>query len=109
MNRIYDKVGYAEQVEVRPGRWEDVITERQFYGELVDKRYRDQSAADQVNDNLRLESDIEIIADAYALEHFSKIRYICYGGARWVVNSVKVDHPRLHCRMGGLYHGPTPS
>lgn len=107
MNRFYGKVGYSNQVEVRPGVWEDQIHEHEHYGELVQKRYRNQNVQDQVHDDLRLDTDIEIIADAYAFEHFSKIRYICYGGARWVVTSVRVDHPRLYLTIGGIYNGPT--
>jgi hypothetical protein len=43
------------------------------------------------------------------LEHFSNIRYICYGGARWVTKSLSYDKPRVHLQIGGVYNGPTPN
>lgn len=106
MNRFFGKVGYAERVQVRPGRWEDKIIEREFFGELVQKRYRNQSVPDQVHDDIRLNTDVEIIADAYLLENFSKIKYVCYGGGRWMVTGIEVDHPRIRLTLGGLYNGP---
>lgn len=108
MNRFYGNVGYAIQEEKRPGVWEDKVVEREYYGELVSKSWREQVAADQVHDNLKLNTDIEIIANPFAIEHFSTIRYICYGGTRWVVTGVSCDYPRLHLTIGGIYNGPTP-
>lgn len=108
MNRFYGNVGYALQVETRPGVWVDKIVERDHFGNFTEKTWREQSAVDQVNDNLRLNSNLDIIASPFAIEHFSKIRYICYGGARWVVTSVTDRNPRLHLTLGGIYNGPTP-
>lgn len=108
MNRFYGKVGYAVQEEVRTGVWEDIITERNYFGELVEKSWREQQAADQVHTNLKLNTNIKIVADSFAINHFSNIRYICYGGARWMVTGVKAEHPRIILTIGGLYNGPTP-
>lgn len=108
MNRFYGKIGYAVQEEVRTGVWEDKISERNHFGELVDKSWREQQSADQVHDNLRINTNIEIIADQFAIDHFSHIRYVCYGGARWTVTGVKAEHPRLILTLGGIYNGPTP-
>lgn len=107
MNRFYDKVGYAIQEETRPSVWEDRITEQLYYGELVNKGYRDNYVADNVHQDLRLDSDIEIIANPFAIQHFSKIRYVCYGGTRWIVTGVRPDYPRIHLTIGGIYNGPT--
>lgn len=110
MNRFYGKVGYAEQKEIEPGRWEDVVVEREYYGELVNKSYREQSVSDQIHDNLRLNTDIEIIANPYAIDHFSNIRYVVYGGTRWTVTGVRIegDNPRINLTIGGVYNGPLP-
>ena len=32
MARYYGRIGYAETVETIPGVWEEVITERNYYG-----------------------------------------------------------------------------
>lgn len=108
MNRFYGNVGYAIQVETNKGRWEDSIVERPYYGELKDRSWRNNVAADQVHDNIRLNTDLEIIANPFAIEHFSEIRYVCYGGARWVVTGITCKYPRIHLTLGGIYNGPIP-
>lgn len=108
MARFFGKIGYAEQVETRPSVWTDVITEREHYGESDDRSWRYHNVTDQVNEDLRLDMTFDIIVDAYAIKHFSNIRYICYGGARWAVTKLSYDHPRLHLTIGGIYNGPVP-
>jgi hypothetical protein len=109
MARYYDKVGYGIQQEVRKSVWQDVIVEQPYFGETLDLGYKYQSETDHANDNLNLDTEFEVIADAFMLEHFSQIRYICYGGARWKVTGLKYDPPRVHIRVGGVYNGPTPN
>ena len=109
MNRFYGNVGYAIQEEVRPSVWEDRIIERPYFGELVTKGYRENYVPDNVHQDLKLDTDIEIIANPFAIEHFSKIRYVCYYGTRWIVTSARLDYdnPRIRLTIGGVYHGPT--
>jgi hypothetical protein len=108
MARYYGEVGYAVQKEVRPSVWEDVITERPYFGETVERSFRFQNPADQISNNLMLNTDFDIIADAFAIDHFSNIRYIVYGGTRWSITSVSIDDPRIHLKVGGIYNGPIP-
>ena len=35
MAKFYGAIGYVETVETSPGVWEEQITERNYYGELV--------------------------------------------------------------------------
>ena len=108
MARYYGKVGYAVQKEIRPSVWEDVITERLYFGETVDRSFRFQNPVDQISNNLMLNTDFDIIADDFAIDHFSNIRYIVYGGTRWCITSVSYDKPRIHLKVGGVYNGPVP-
>lgn len=108
MARFFGKVGYADQVETRPSVWTDVITERELYGETDDMSWRYKSASDQVNNNLVLDRTFDLIVDRFAMDHYSTIRYICYGGARWEVTKLSYEYPRIHLTVGGIYHGPTP-
>ena len=108
MARYYGEVGYAVQREVRPSVWEDEITERLYFGETVERSYRFQTPQDQISNNLMLNTDFDIIADDFAIDHWSHIRYIVYGGTRWSVTSISVDRPRIHLKVGGIYNGPVP-
>lgn len=107
MARFFDKVGYGITGEVVGGVWSDTITERALYGEVLEAT-SSLEPTDQVNDNVRLQNRISVVADAFALENFSNIKYVMWAGSPWTVNSVKVERPRLILSLGGVYSGPRP-
>lgn len=103
--RFCGEIGYGESVEIAPGVWEDVITGRMYYGDVV-RNTRRISDAETINPNITVNNSISIVADAYATEHFHAIRYIEWAGTLWTVTEVEVQSPRLLLRLGGVYHGP---
>lgn len=109
-NKFYGAVGYAENLETAPnsGIWEDVITERKYYGDILQMTRR-LEGEDKINEDIVLSNSVSIVADAYAYEHFFAIRYVEMAGVLWIVNTVEVRSPRLILRMGGKYDGPTPA
>ena len=108
MTKFAGKIGYGEQVEVAPGEYEQVITERPVRGEVL-RNSRRLAADDKINNDLSVGNSISIVADAYSREHFFAMQYVWWAGVRWIVSNVDVDHPRLVLRLGGVYHGPTVS
>lgn len=107
MNKFYGIVGYAETRETdSPGVWEEQITERAYYGDVLRNARRWENANNQLNDNLNINNSISILADAYAYEHIGFIRYVEWMGARWKVTNVEVQRPRLLLTIGGVYNGP---
>ena len=104
MAKYYGKVGFAEQVQVSPGVWEDKIIERNYYGDLIRNTRRYQTA-DKVNDDLNISNEISIIADPYARLNFHKLKYVEFMGAKWKVSNVDVQYPRLILSVGGVYNG----
>lgn len=99
--------GYTEQKPDDPDVWEEVLVERNYYGDLK----RDTSRwvnGEHLNDNLVVNNLISIVADAFALDHFFAIRYAWWMGARWKVTHVEVQPPRLILTLGGVYNGPRP-
>lgn len=107
MAKFYGEIGYGETVKTKPGVWEDVITERKAFGDIL-RNSRGLEANEKVNNDITVGNSISIVADAYANEHFFAMRYIRWLGAEWVVKNVVVEPPRLILRLGGLYNGPTP-
>lgn len=105
MAKFRGEIGYGENVEIRPGVWEDVITEMVYSGDVVRNSRRLQER-EKVNDDLSVGNSISIVADAYLSEHFFAIRYIRWQGALWKVDDVQVQSPRLLLRLGGVYNGP---
>lgn len=104
MAKYYGVIGYAETVETAPGVYEEQITERNYYGELVRNTRRLQTS-DQVNDNINIANEISIIADPFATQNFHAMRYVEFMGAKWKITNVEVRYPRLILTIGGLYNG----
>lgn len=106
MTRFFGAVGYAESTRV-DGIVEEVITEREYYGdELRSLRYFQDS--DSILGQVKQQTRISVIADAYALENYEDIRYVVKAGTPWTVDSVSVERPRLVLTLSDKYNGPRP-
>jgi len=105
MAKFYGEIGYGESMETAPGVWEDVITEKSYFGDVI-RNSRQLREGEGVNNDLSVGNSISIVADAYANEHFFAIRYIGWAGTLWTVKNVDVQSPRLILRLGGVYNGP---
>jgi hypothetical protein len=109
MVRFYGNIGYGRSVETAPGVAENVVVEKTYYGDIF-RLTKDQIASSEtVNDELRINIELSIVADDYMHTHLNEIYYIIYQGKRWKVSQVTPDRPRLKFRLGGVYNGPTPS
>lgn len=110
MARFYGNVGYGVSTETSTGSdvWEDVITERPYFGDVIrDTRHLDP-AVDSVNSDISVSNSISINADEYAFGHWHLIKYVEWEGGRWTVPSVEVRRPRLILGIGKVYNGPGP-
>lgn len=106
MARFAGNVGFGVSTETRPGYFEDVITERSYFGD-VRRAARQAVTTDKVNDDLILENTVEIVADAYASDNIFAIRYVEWAGTNWKVLNAEIQGVRLLLRLGGVYNGPT--
>nr|DAU02041.1 MAG TPA: hypothetical protein [Caudoviricetes sp.] len=104
MAKFFGPIGYAVTKEVKPGVWEEEITERNYSGDLIRNRRRLQTT-DQLNDNINVANEISIVADPFAYENFCSMRYVVFMGAKWKISDVDVQYPRLILTVGGLYNG----
>lgn len=108
MAKFYGAVGYGVTVDKGDGVWDQTITERLYYGDVL-RNTRKWEKGEHLNDNLNVANSISIVADAYAYEHFFAIRYVEWMGTKWKVSDVEVDRPRLILTIGGVYNGPEES
>ena len=104
MSKFYGKVGYIRTEEKRPGIYEEIVTERFYYGDITRRSLRWENTG-AINDSINLTNEISIIADPYCYEHFSELRYIEFMGAKWKIASIQVERPRITLTLGGLYIG----
>lgn len=105
MAKFYGIIGYSETQETTPGVWEEKITERYYYGDLLRNTNKFQSS-EQLNDNINISNEVSIVADPYARDNVHLMRYIRFDGsdAKWKVISVEVQRPRLILTVGGVYN-----
>lgn len=104
MAKFFGAIGYAETVETSPGVWNEAITERDYYGDVLDNGWKLQSS-DKVNDDINIANKISILSDPFANQNFYKMRYVVYMGVKWKIEKVEVQSPRLILTIGGLYNG----
>lgn len=104
MAKFYGIIGYANTVETTPGVYTERITTRSYFGD-VSRNTRRLQGSGQVNDNVEVANQISIVADPFAYQNFHSMRYVEYMGAKWKINNVEVQHPRLILTIGGLYNG----
>lgn len=103
MAKWYGKIGYAQTSETKPGVWEELIVERNYYGELV-RNTRSLASSGNLNDNINVANEISIVADPFANQNFHSMRYVEFMGAKWKINNVEVQYPRLRLTIGGVYN-----
>lgn len=109
MARFFGEVGYGESIETPSdsGVWTDVITEAEYYGDVI-RNTRKLNSGESLNDDISVSNSISIVADDYAFAHFFKIKYVRWSGVLWTVTDVEVKNPRLILSLGSVYNGPTP-
>lgn len=105
MAKYYGAIGYAETVETEPGDWNEEITERNYYVDVIRNTRRLESSGN-LNDNINVSNEFSIVADPYANENFHSMRYIEFMGTKWKITSVDATrYPRLILTVGGIYNG----
>lgn len=106
MTRWYGKVGYSETVETKPGVWMDNETVREYYGDVLRNTTRWSQNSESTNDNLTINAQISIVADAFAIDKFYSIKWIEFMGVKWSVDSIDpTQPPRLILTLGGVWNG----
>ena len=104
MAKFYGKIGYGTTVEDtnHPGVWTEEIVEKYYRGEV--SRLSRRLEGSGVNNDINVNNSISIVADPFATENFSSIRYVEWMGKKWKVYDIEVVYPRLNLTIGGLYN-----
>lgn len=99
-------IGYAEDVEVRPGVHGPGIIERKYFGD-VGRNVRRLQGGSSVNDGITVSNEVSVVSDPYAIQNFHKMRYLSYMGENWRIESAEVQYPRIILTLGGVWNGDT--
>lgn len=90
--------------ENHPGVWKPILIERKYKGDLM-RVSKQNRTGNNLNDSIVFQNEISIVADPFAFENYSNIRYVEYMHAKWKVSNVRVEYPRLILGMGEIYNG----
>lgn len=101
--RFYGYVGYALQKEVSPNDWQDVLEEREAYGDVLEN-IRRWTETQYLNDDLRTQNRLSLVCTPFMLKNTSKMRYVRWLDTKWKVVSVQMKRPRLIVTLGGVYN-----
>lgn len=104
MAKFYGNIGFVKTVETSPDIWETVETVKRYRGDLVrnQRRWEDNES---INEDLTISNEISIVADKFAYENIDAMKWVEVMGAKWKVNSVTIDYPRITLTVGGVYNG----
>lgn len=107
MAKFHGKIGFVNTVEDpdNPGIWDEQIVEREYCGDLVRIYRRAQTSSNSSNDNITLSTEISIVADPYANQNMYTMRYVLWNGAKWKIDAINVEYPRLKLSLGGVWNG----
>lgn len=97
------KIGFVTTVEIYPGVWEEQPIERQYFGDVT-RNLRKIQGNSKVNSDINISNEISIVADPFANENFHNMRFVEFMGAKWKIESVEVQYPRLILFIGGVYN-----
>lgn len=112
MGRYFGKVGYSIMSErmtndnppKHTGIFEDTIVEQYYYGDVTNNTSR-WTGQDNVNDNKTVTVTISILADEFAIQNFSRIKYVEFMGELWKVSSIIPQRPRLILHISEVWNG----
>ena len=106
MGKFYGQIGYAQTVETSPGVWREEIIEKNYSGDVI-KNSSKMRDGQYLNANITIDNRISIVADPFAYQNFSTMRYAKWMGAIWKITSVDVQRPRLILSIGEVYNEQT--
>lgn len=104
MAKFHGFIGFSTIVETAPGVHQEQITEREYTGDFL-RTSQTWSTAEKVNDDLKLDVRVSIVADPFAFANMSTIKYVKWNGVSWRVSSIDHERPRLILKVGGVYNG----
>ena len=104
MSKYFGKIGFGVTEETKPGVYEQKMTVKEYYGDIVRNSRRLENGG-KVNDDLNINMTLSIVADPFAYQNFHQLKYAEYMGAKWKATSVEPQFPRLIITLGGVYNG----
>lgn len=106
MDKYAGIIGFVRNYKKEPGVYEDEVTERKYRGDILRNNQR-FNTSNTISGDIKITNQFSIMADRYAWDHVSDIRYLVWRKNRWIIEDVDISqYPRLIVSIGGIYNGP---
>lgn len=105
MAKWFGKVGYVSHIQTSPSVWKNQETVREYFGDIKRNISGWREKSDSTNDDLTVDVQVSIVADPFAYQHFTTMKWIELYGAKWKITKIEPQHPRLILHIGGVYNG----
>lgn len=99
------QIGFVKTEERTPGSWLPVEDTRPYIGDVERNYRRWEPNNDSVNDDIRMNNRISIVADSYLKENLGAMRFVVMNGVKWAITSFEIEWPRIVLEIGGVYNG----
>ena len=97
------KIGYARTEETSPGVYQEIITEKQYYGDVV-RNNAQILDSNTINSNIKLNNSISVLCNNYMSDNIGCIRYLTFKKSKWKVSSIEIKDNRMIFTLGDLYN-----
>lgn len=101
------KIGVSTETQVRPGVFEDVITEIPKMG-TVQTRTETFGQGSGVHATYANSTSVSVLSAGPDKLRYNDYKYVTHLGIRWSIASIMFEYPYLVIYLGEEYHGPEP-
>lgn len=102
MAKFSGNIGYAKEVLVSPGVWNNEIEERFAKGDMLNDVWRHNQSS-KVNEDITITNRISILAGQYENQNKHSMVYVVIDGQKWRISTVEVQRPKLIINVGSLW------
>ena len=104
MAKFFGLIGFSKLVETSPGVWQPEEEARPYYGDLVREGRRWENAQ-KINDDFVINNYVSIVADTFAYENYSIMKWVEVYNTKWEIQSAEIEYPRIKLTLGGVWNG----
>ena len=106
MAKFYGAVGFTISKETPEGSdiWIQDETIRYYTGDII-RNQRRWVNGQSVNSDLEISNEISLVMDDFLQDNIGFVKWVEFMGAKWKVQSITLEYPRIRITLGGVYNG----
>ena len=101
--RCSGKIGYARTEETSPGIYQEIIVEKQYYGDIV-RNSTQILDSNTINSSIKLNNSISVLCNNYMSNNLGFVRYMTFKKSKWKISSIEIKDNRIIFTLGDLYN-----